>query len=382
MALGDIVQVLDTQGFALLAGQPLNICMRNDNVVVLFSQKTDTVQPFVRSIGIDNSGQINATPLGSLMLWNVHGRDPALIHWSGNTCIVLNNDQNAAVRLISFSVSDAGVIPATIIDDLSLSAASNTTLASFLLQPHPTVIITGSSNPGDPNHIETAVVTAGGSFAAGLADSMQLSARPIQQRFRKGAGNMIVGAFTAANHVHIFTFTCDGTGGMPATPTDTWDALTTGTNYVAFAKVTDLVYAIFTIDDDGEGRIRTFNISGAGVIDKSFDDTEVVDTVVANSLDLVEMSEGYFIASYGVTGIPGRLKTYYISDAGVITDGHIGTLDIAETDFAHCSIIYLQGNIWVLAFLNTSSQIMLYTLEITTPGVAIPHHEMMMGMGP
>jgi len=382
LALGDIVQVLDTQGFALQSGNALVLCKRNKNIAVLLSQDIAANTPLARAISINDAGTINATPTGSLSLYAGAGRDLGLIHWYENIFVAMVNDHTAANRLISFSVSDAGVIPGAIIDDLSLAAASNLHHISDLLQIHDTVIVTGSTYPAAADSVETAIVSIAGSFSAGLADKLPLATRPREQRLRQGSGTRIVEAYTSANVINIVTFTCTALGLMPATPDDSWAWFTAGAERVSLCKITDLVYAIFTYDSDGEARIRTFSINLDGSINKSVIDTEIVDTAGGGVAYMLELSQGYFIVAYQVAGIPGRIKTYFISDAGVITDGQISSLDIDLTGFSQVSMVHLQGDIWALCFLNTDQEIMIYTLEIVTPSEAGPHHEMIMKIGP
>lgn len=382
MAVGDIVQVLDTQGFVLYSGHPLKLCKRNKNIVVLLSQNVDTTRPLARAISINDSGTINATPTGSLILWDTHGRDPGLIHLGGNIFIAITNDHLTNVRLISFSVSDVGVIPGLIADDLIMGSAANFTHISDLLQPHAGIIIHGQCKSFAPGNIQTARVSGGGTFQSPYEDDLETSSTPYECRMRQAAGNRIVAAFSYGSHINICTFTCNSAGEMPDTPTDTWDSFTSGTNYLSLCKVTDLVYAILTLDDDDICRIRTFTINVDGSINKSFEDTEAVGTAGNTLAYMIEIGSGYFIVAYQVSGIPGRLKTYYISNTGVIQDGHISTLNIAESAFNFVSIVHLQGDIYALAFENTSTEIMIYTLEIKTPTDGVPHHEMMIGIGP
>lgn len=382
MALGDLVSVIDTQDFALYSGEPLVLCKRNKNIVVLLSQNLTTNPPLARAIEINDAGSIDGTPKGSLELFDTAGRDLGLIHWHDDVFIAIQDDQYAECRLISFAVSDAGVIPGSIIDELRLRNSSNYAHKSHLSQIHDTVIVTGECLPGGTRHLETALVSEAGSFAAGLADSMEVSTQPMEQRFRQGSGNMMVGVFTDSFIPYIFTFSVTASGSMPATPPHEWASFTSGSERVSLCKVTDLVYAILTFDDDNKIRIRTFSINVDGSINESFIDDEEVDSSPGGSFYMTEMWHGYFILAYKVTGIPGRIKTYTISDAGVISSGHVSSRDIATTDFSEVSILHLQGDIWAMAFGNTASQILIYSLEIETPGDAVPHHEMIMKIGP
>lgn len=382
MALGQIVQVIDTQGFVLFGGKALVLRNRNKNIVVLLSQNIPDNLPLARAISINDAGEINATPTGSLVLHADAGRDLGLIHWHDDVFVAIDNDHAARVFLIAFSVSAAGVIPGAIIGELAVENASNLLEISDLIKPHDTIILTGECTPNPVKAIQSVIITEAGSFINGLTDSLELSAAAQQIRFRQGSADRIVCAFTYQGHIHICTFPCTSSATMPATPTDTWDSYTSNSDILSLCKVTNSVYAIYGADSDASSRIRTFSINANGTINKSFLATKIVDAKDLATVYMTEIGGGYFITAYGVSGVPGRLRTFHIADDGLTITGPISSLDITSTGFSFPSIIHLQGDIWAFSFLDTAAQIMIYTLEIETPTEARPHHEMIMKIGP
>ena len=382
MALGDIVQVLDTQGFAVHALTDIVGCARNANIAVLLTRDLASGHPLARSIAISNAGLITATPEDSLVLHDHNMTDPGLIHFYDDVFVSITHDDSGYTRLISFLVSDVGAIPAARADLLQIANSSNTNHISELLRVHDHVLLTGSCRASDPKNIETVITSYLGIFTDPPADSMQLSISPFETRFRQGSGTRIVGLFNRSYELNIFTFTCTASGIIPATPTDTWLSYTSATSFSSLAKVTDLVYAVLGLDVGGNAVIRTFSINADGTINKSFIDTETVEAASADQAFMTEIGGGYFIVAYGVSGVPGRLRTYFIADDGTITDGHISSLDITSNSFSLVSMFHLQGDIWGMAFVGSATEVLLYTLEIETPSDEVPHHEMMLGMGP
>ncbi|MBA7685004.1 hypothetical protein ES703_93417 [subsurface metagenome] len=382
MALGNIVKVINDQGFAVHLLRNCVCCARNKNIAVLLTDDLETGHPRARAIAIDNAGLIDATPEGSLVLHDQNMSDPGLIHYYEDVFIAITQDDSGFVRLLSFLVSDAGVIPANRADLLQIETASSINFISDLLRVHDHVLLTGESYPAPTKHVETVICSFLGIFEDPAEDSLVFSDRPRQQRFRHGSGNRIVAAFSAAYHINIASFTCTASGTVPATPTDTWDSFTSATEHLSLCKVTDLVYAIFTLDVGGNAVIRTFSIKTDGDINKSFLATKTVEAAQTDPAFMYEIGGGYFIVAYGVSGIPGRLRTYHISDDGTTITGPTGSLDITSNTFNKVSICHLAGDIWAMAFNGSATEILLYTLEIETPTEAVPHHEMLIGMGP
>jgi len=382
LALGDIVQVLDTQGFAVHALTDIVGSARNKNIAVIFTRSLADGHPFVRSIFISNAGLITATPEGSLVLHDENMTDPGLVYFYDDVFVAITQDDSGNTRLLSFLVSDAGVIPGTRADLLQIANASSTNHISDLLRVHDHVLLTGSCRAADPDHIETVITSHLGIFTDPPADSMELPISPYETRFRHAFSTRIVGLHNRSYELTLYTFTCTASGAMPATPTDTWMSYTSATPFSSLVKVTDLVYAVFSLDPGGNARIRTFSINSDGTINKSFLATKTVEAAATDQAFMTEIGGGYFIVAYGVSGVPGRLRTYHISDDGTTITGPIGTLDITSNSFSLVSMFHLQGDIWGLAFVGTATEVLLYTLEITTPSEARPHHEMIMKIGP
>jgi len=382
LAIGEFISVLDTQGFALYSGKHHQLCKRNKNVVVLLSPQTTNHNALVRSILINDAGSITATPEDSLQLWATVSSDFALIHWSGDVFVAMVNDNLGKNRLITFTVSGAGVIPAAITDFMALANSSNLNSLSQLLRPYDEIILTAPCLGAANTRLESANVLLNGAMPDNPIDDVDLGIQPAQCRFRHGSGERIVGAFCGGAALNIFSFTCDVNGSLPATPDDAWSAYAITSPNLGFAKVTNYVYAIFTNDNDNNVRIRTFSINPDGTINKSFIDTEVVGAAVDVGPYMVELGEGYFIVAYSPTTSVGRLKTYFIDTDGEITDGEIDSHDPACTGFGIVTMVHLFDNNWALCFQNTNTEIMIHTLSIQTPGAALSHGEMTMGMGP
>lgn len=382
MATGDIVQVLDAVTFAQGASQPVILRKRTKNIALLCSNRVADHFCFLQSIGISDAGIINGTPLGSLALGAATGRDMGLVQWHNDIFSVLSNDQYAQVHLWTVSCDDSGNLPASHIDYLQLANASNLNIKSDILKVHTSVALIGETYSATPTMVQTVIVSEAGGIAASVADSMDLSDRPRAQKLRYSAGNIIVELWKGATEVIVSTYACAGDGALSASPIDSWTVVATPIHRIGFSKVSDSVFAMFIKHGDNSGNLHTFSINVDGTINKAYLDSEQVEATLVEGCQMVEMGSGYFVVAYRYSATILRLKTYFIADDGTIQNGHIGTIDRAFANAGNPSMEFLGGDIWVLVYQSPTTTIHFDTLEITMPGVAGPHHEMIMKIGP
>lgn len=382
MPLGDIVQVLSTKNFPVYNNQPATLRKRNKNYVLLCAPLPDLEKAAIRSIYINDSGIINDSHTDFLSFGPTSGRDMGLIHWHGNIFAVISNDQTGAQHLWTVSCDSTGVIPDSTEDYLEVWAASNYNLRTNLLKIHNTILVIGQPKAITPNMVQTVQISGAGHMGDEHADGMDLPEQPRTQRLRHGPGNIIVELFRDDSVTHVVTYTCTGTGLLPAEVDDDWIIPVLTGDHMALCQVSETVYAIFIQQADLTGQIHTFSINPNGTINKSYLDSEKIETELVGYLEMIEMGQGYFLLGYRFSSTILRIKTYYISETGTIQDGHIGTGDISINNALNPSFEHLNGDIWTIIYSSPDTTLNLDTFEIVTPIAGVPHHEMIMGMGP
>lgn len=382
MALGDIIALLDSETFAQNQTQPPIIRKRNKNIVLLCSSAPTAVPCYVRSIYINDSGLITATPEDFLSLGALAGRDMALIHWVDDIFAVLSNDSDGAQHLWTVACDASGVIPASFTDYMALAPAANMSIRSNLIKPHDGVLLICPTNSITPAMVQTALITDAGLMGASPADSMDLPLQPRIQRSRHGLGDRIVTLYRDGGKIYISTYSCTDAGDLPANVIDSWEVAVPSGDHMALVKVSNTVYAMFVKHTDNTGQIHTFSINANGTINKSYIDSEQVEAILHTALEMKEMGAGYFICSYRFDATTLRIKTYFIALDGTIQDGHIGTMDRPFATVSDIFFEHLNGDIWTMIFLSPGTTIHLDTIEIETPILAGPHHEMVMKIGP
>lgn len=382
MAIGDFGLVLDSVAFPQMESVPGVLRKRTKNVALLVTQALTYGDIYFRSLAIDDAGLIDDTPIDTLHMPNATHRDKALIHWGDDVFAVYSNDHLDDCHLSTVACDEDGEIADAALDYLRMNDAVNVNKIADLIKPHPGILLTGPTKPDPGYHLQTATISAAGAISDSVIDSMVLPFQPRTQRFRQGAGNRIVDLVMAAGGYWIFSLTCTSTGDLPDSASDSWGLITCIGWTTSLCKISDTVFAIFAKDSDGTSRIRTFSINPDGSINKTWIDTEEVETASADATHMMEMGRGYFLLAYVLPDLPWRIKTYFISHGGQIQDGAIDTLNRSGPNRGNFQFEHLNGNIWMLHYEDVVMQVRIDTIDVSTPFEARPHNELTLGIGP
>lgn len=382
MPIGDFGDVLGSVTFAQWESQPPTLRKRTNNVALLLTLAVGTGHAYLRSLAINDAGQIDPTPIDTLQLDLATCRDMGLIHFLDDVFAVYANDHMANGLLWTAGCDEDGEITDAKIDFLVLGTASNTTRRSDLIKPHDGVLLPGASRPIGGLDLQTVAITDAGLMPDSVTESMALPIPPRIQTLRQGAGDRIIDLVSYAESYYIYSFTCTGAGVLPVGVTDSWDLIPGATDHNSLCKISDTVFAVFVKDNDNTLQIHTFSIQPNGNINKSWIDSEHVESVAGIHLHMMEMGAGYFVLAYVMAAPNWRLKTYFIAADGTIQDGQLDSKDLATGNRGNPWLEHLNGNIWTLTYEDAMESVRVDTIEIGMPGAARPHNELTMGTGP
>lgn len=382
MAIGEFGAVLDTQTFTAYESIPPSLRKRTKNIVLLYTQNPANNHPYLRSISISDAGLINPTPIDDLTLEAWPARDYALLHWLEDVFVTYHNFTNGVDKIYTVSCDEAGAISGSYLDLLQLQGSANTGFRPDLIKPHDGVLLTGASLPVSPYHVNSVSITDTGQIAAAVADSMPYPIAPKKQSLRQGAGDRIIALTGSDDWFNINSFTCSHVGVLPAAVTDTWADIPSTTCRNSLCKVTDSVYAVLLANSDGTTCIHTFSIKPDGTINKAWIDTEQVDAAASTVLHMMEMGGGYFLLAYTLALVPWTLKTYRIYPDGTIKDAAIDSMTRPTGNSANSFFEYLDNDIWTFTHGGAAGTVDIETIEIGMPSENQPHNELTLGIGP
>jgi len=382
LALGEFGAVLDSKTFTQIESEPPNLRKRTKNVALLLTLGPANGYMYFRSIAIDDSGLIDATPIDTMAIETWTHRDKGLIHWLDDVFAAYSNDHNLLGHLWTVGCDQDGVITDSPLDYLQVGSATQRLIRSDLFKPHDGILLTGPCLPSAGVYLQTVPISDAGFMPDSVEDSMELPVNPYCQRFRQGAGNRIIDLAYLSAQYYIYSLTCTAAGDLPAAVTDSWGPISSTAQIDSLTKISDTVFALFARDGDGTQNIHTFSINPDGTINKTWIDSENVGESIANHHHMMEMGRGYFVVAYRMEDPKWRLKTYFIAHDGQIQDGHIDTMDMGTGNRGNERFEHLHGNIWTLTYEDVEMSVRIDTIEIDTPLETRARNELTMGIGP
>jgi len=217
--------------------------------------------------------------------------------------------------------------------------------------------------------LKTVEIASNGLITKSVIDSLVFNSTSVEPNLKNVSGDTYVIAYEGpGSHGCITTVEIDDDGQITDTVIDTleFDAVTGAVP--DSIHVTGNIYAIAYRGVDGDGFLKTVEITPDGQITDTVIDTLEFDTVDGDTPDIKYVSGNIYALAYmGVDG-DGFLKTVEIADSGQITDAVIDTLEFDTLDGMDPHIIHISGNIYALVYRGYQSDGYLTTVEIADNG--------------
>ena len=217
--------------------------------------------------------------------------------------------------------------------------------------------------------LKTVEIASNGLITKSAIDSLVFSSTCVEPDLKHVSGDTYVIAYQGnGDDGYITTVEIDDEGQITNTVIDTleFDILDGLTPEIV--RVSGNIYAIAYGGDGGHGFLKTVEISVIGQITDTVIDTLEFDTVACLTPDIIHISGNIFAVAYtGVDG-DGFLKTVEITDGGQITDAVIDTLEFDTADSMNSHIIHISGNIFAITYTGYQDDGYLTTVEIAADG--------------
>lgn len=259
------------------------------------------------------------------------------------------------------TVEDLGILdlPPALVGHVKLEAGDGIELTYDYA--HNAIVITKSAAPkSNPGEITEAVIDT--FDFAGVADHYP--------EILHIAGNVfaVVTMFTAGPG-QVFTITIDSEGNIGDSKIDslTFEA---GVAYTpTIIHIAGTTYAIAYRDAASDGWLKTVSITDAGVIGDNPLDTLEFDEDRGQDPSIVHVAESIYAIAYYGPSLHGWLKTVYIGSDGVIGDDTIAALEFDTTRGAMPVIVRIAPNIFAIAYQGAGNDGYLKTIGISDAGL-------------
>jgi len=357
-----------------------------------------------------------------------------ILHVSGDIYAIAHTDQNSDGKIATVEIDDAGAITDTVKATLTFEAGSADWIDFIHIAGNVFALI--ARNSSTTSSIYTVSISDDGLTLSNIANSAFETAAVMHQEICHVTGDVyaIVFSDTGASFCKIVTVTISAAGTIgPVKDTLTIDD--TNGYHVSIINISDSVVAVVYNSTNYVIKVVTVTISDTGVITDPVTDTVTIDTADTWApTDLCKCLGDVVLVTYQGPGGDGWAKSITITSAGVIcaspidsiefdaanciqnhvihiglgicavvyqgydNDGYCATVEVdidgeitdtvkdsLEFNTENCdtpNIVHATGDIYAIAHRGAGNDGYLKTVDIGTPPVGGPQHEMIMGMGP
>jgi len=333
--------VIDTLEYDTVRGKAPKILHISDDVYAIAYQggPLDSDLGYLKTVEIDSngtsSGNITDTVIDTLNFDAVKGKDPDVIHISGDVYAIAHSGDGDLGYLRTVEITSSGNITDTVIDTLNFDAVKGKTPSIIHISGD--VYAIAHSGDADLGYLRTVEITSSGNITDTVIDTLNFDAL-------KGKTPDII---PVSGDVYAIAYSGDGDPGYLKTVEITSSGNITDTiiDTLSFdavrGKTPDIihisgdVYAIAYTGgptDDDYGQLKTVEIASSGNITDTVIDTLNFDAVKGKTPRIINISgdnNNYAIA-YSGDGDLGYLKTVEIDSSGNITDTVIDTLNFDD----------------------------------------------------
>ena len=372
----------DSLEYDLLMGKTPSIIQIDDSVYAV-AYAGDGDDGFLVTLDISSTGPIADSIIDSLEYDSVKGKTPDIIHVSGTTYAIAYSGDGDVGKLVSIDIQTDGSIGAAVIDSLQFVSSKGKEPSIVYVSGNVYAVAyeddQGAGNP-KPGVLSTVEILADGSIGAAVIDSLEFDAvqgkspdiisisGEVYAIAYSGVGDdgFLTTIGIEADGTITNTDTSGGVSALSAIDSLEFDAVQGKTPDII--SISGEVYAIAYSGDGDDGWLKTFTISDAGIITVSLIDSWEFDAVQGKTPDLLHVSGTTYAIAYSGDGDVGKLATVGILPDGSINDNEYNTLDYDVVTGKNPNTILISGDVYAIAYAGYGDDGFLVTLNIESDG--------------
>ncbi|MBA7610078.1 hypothetical protein ES703_17283 [subsurface metagenome] len=266
------------------------------------------------------------------------------------------------------SISDVGDIGGAVIDSLEFD-----TVQSYypdMIRISANVFAVCYMGPEWDGWLCTFSVSDAGDIGGAVIDSWEFDdTKGGYPRFIHISGNIWAIAYDdGVNDGQVFTVSIADNGTITKSKIDILKFDAAKGDHPAIIHIADAVYAISYVGPDNDGWLCTFTISDAGVISNSVIDTLEFEGDTAYNSKIIHVVDDIYAIAYNGPGATGWLCTVSISGVGNIGAAVIDSWEFDGSVAYFPEIIFISGNIYAIAYKGVDADGWILTITISTIG--------------
>ena len=297
---------------------------------------------FVKTVAIASDGSIGNTFIDTLEFNNSNGRQPDMIHISGDIYAIAYRGNGADGYVITLGITSDGNIASSITDSLEYDTSAGN-YPNITLISGDVYAIAYRGNGGD-GFIRTIEIADNGHITSSILDSLEFDTNNcVYPDIINISGNVYAIAYQGnGNDGFLKTVQIAPNGNISNSAIDTLEFNGSNGREPVIIPVIGDIFAIAYRGNGNDGFVTTVEIAENGNITNSVIDTLEYDTRYGVFPDIIHIFGGIFALAYCGPGSDGFVKTIEINLSG-------GTSAAYE-------IIATTGSRTISAYVNTDNE--------------------------
>ncbi len=324
---------------------------------------------FVRTMNIDNSGQIGNSVIDTLEFDSSDGRTPDIVHVSGNIyAIAYQRSGLGYLRTVEIVID--GDIRSNTIDTLIFEGTEG--YVPDIIHVSGSTYAIAYQGPGNDGFLKTVSIAENGQIADSVIDTLEFDGSDGQMPdIIHVSGNIFAiaynrdGYYTDPGYVRTVEIAPNGQitdGYIDSFNFDSsvgWEA--------DIVHVTGNIFAVAYRGYNDDGFMVTMSITPEGQISDAAIDYIEFDGSDGRMPNMIAITDTIYAIAYQRSSL-GYLRTVEIAASGQITDGIIDTLIFDGTQGLVPSITQVYGNVYAIAYQGVDNDGFVRTMTIGSDG--------------
>ena len=381
MAEGDIGAVIDTLEFeAGVATNPKLIHVIGDMFAIAYTGPDG--DGWIATVEIDSAGAIPAAIEDSLEFEAEAANDVDFIKITNGVFAVAYRDASNHGWMKSVTINAAGEI--ALVTGGSLEFETGACYTPNIVHVSGDVFAIAYRDSSVHGHLITVTIESDGAPIAVTGYSTDFDGtRALRPHIIHAIGDFFAIAYQGVDDDgFVVTVDIASDGTIEAGTTDSLEFDIADIARARILQISASVYVIAYQNSDYDGDLVTVSISAAGAIGDSTLDDQEFEAFAASEASIIHVSGNFFAIAYRGVADDGWLKTWEISEAGVIAALKQDELEFDGTYGAYPTILHVSGDIYAIAYTSGAAGGKVISLDIGTVAVsAATQHLMLMGVG-
>lgn len=327
MAEGDIGAVLDTLEFDATTGQTPDIIHVGGNIYAI-AYDGPYSDGWLCTFFITSAGVIGNATIDTMEFEATNGLTPKIVNVSGDIYAIVY-DNTAGIKVVTVDIDSLGAIENAVVGTLTLTDTGGNMLVGNIIHVSGDYFAISYMDNSSVGKVATVEISSAGAISAVEKDTLAFASPGVGSIIHV-SGTMYAVAYTGTDtDGWVCTFNISTAGVIDDAVTATLEFDTSSANSVNIVHAVGDYFAISYKGPDGDGFVKTVPIYAVGTIGAVVGTLEF-DEADGETPSLIKVARGVFAVAYeGVDG-DGFIKTFTISSAGVISSV-VGTLEFDTT---------------------------------------------------